>query len=72
MSIVRHLLWGAFRRAAADPRVRRKAVQTAQTVDKKLTETADKVVGFVAEKDPVREAGRMFGKLMSGGGEDKR
>ncbi len=67
MSIVRHLMWSAFRRVAADPKVQRKAVKTAVTVDKKLTETADKVVGFVAEKDPMREAGRMFGKLMSGG-----
>jgi hypothetical protein len=37
-----------------------------------MTETADKVVGFAAEKDPVREAGRMLGKLMSGESEDKR
>ena len=71
MSIVRHLLWGAFRRAATDPRVQRKAVQTARTVDKKMNETADKVVAFAVEKNPVREAGRMFGRLMSGGGGDK-
>lgn len=67
MSIVRHLMWNVFKRAAADPRVRQKAVKTAVTVDKTLTETADKIVGFAVEKDPVREAGRMLGKLMSGG-----
>ena len=67
MSIVRHLIWNVFNRAAADPRVQQKAVKTVVTVDKTLTETADKVVGFAAEKDPVREAGRMLGKLMSGG-----
>ena len=72
MSILRQLMWGAFRRAAVDPRVQRKAVQTAKTVDKKMTETADKVVEFAAEKDPVREAGRMLGKLMSSGDEKKR
>ena len=66
MSIVRHLMWNVFKRAAADPRVQQKAVKTVVTVDKTLTETADKVVDFAAEKDPVREAGRMLGKLMSG------
>jgi|TARA_B100000315_G_scaffold160806_2_gene149232 hypothetical protein len=64
-------MWSAFRRAAADPRVQQKAIKTAVTVDKKLTETADKVVEFAAEKDPMREAGRMFGKLMSGGNDKK-
>ena len=67
MSIVRQLLWGAVRRVAANPKVQRKALHTAKTVDKKMTETADKVVGFASDKDPVREAGRMLGKLMSGG-----
>ena len=67
MSIVRHLIWNVFKRAAADPRVQQKAVKTVVTVDKTLTETADKVVEFAAEKDPVREAGRMLGKLMSSG-----
>ena len=66
MSIVRHLMWNVFKRAAADPRVQQKAMKTVVTVDKTLTETADKVVEFAAEKDPVREAGRMLGKLMSG------
>ena len=67
MLIVRHLMWNVFKRAAADPRVQQKAVKTVVTVDKTLTETADKVVEFAAEKDPAREAGRMLGKLMSGG-----
>ncbi len=67
MSIIRHLMWTAFKRAASDPRVQKKAVTTAVTVDKILTKTADKVVEFAVEKDPVHEAGRMFGKLMSGG-----
>ena len=67
MAIVRHLMWSVFKRAATDPRVQQKAVKTVVTVDKTLTETADKVVEFAAEKDPVREAGRMLGKLMSGG-----
>ena len=66
MSIVRHLMWNVCKRAAADPRVQQKAMKTVVTVDKTLTETADKVVEFAAEKDPVREAGRMLGKLMSG------
>ena len=69
MSIIRHVMWNVFRRAAADPRVRQKAIKTAVTVDKTLTDTADKVVEFAVEKDPMREAGRMFGKLMSGGNE---
>jgi hypothetical protein len=47
--------------------VQQKAVKTVVTVDKTLTETADKVVEFAIEKDPVREVGKMFGKLMSGG-----
>ncbi|MBR46662.1 MAG: hypothetical protein CMM31_09345 [Rhodospirillaceae bacterium] len=67
MSIIRHLMWAAFKRAAADPRVQKKAVTTAVKVDQKLTETADKVVEIAVEKDPMREAGRMVGKLMSGG-----
>ena len=67
MSIVRHLIWNVFKRAAAAPRVQQKAVKTVVTVDKTLPETADKVVEIAAEKDPVREAGRMLGKLMSGG-----
>ena len=67
MSIVRHLMWSVFKRAAANPSGQQKAVKTVVTVDKKLTETADKVVEFAVEKDPMREAGRMFGKLMSGG-----
>ena len=67
MSIVRHLMWSVFKRAAANPRVQQKAVKTVVTVDKKLTETADKVVEFAVEKAPMREAGRMFGNLMSGG-----
>lgn len=69
MSIIRNLMWSAFRRVAADPRVQQKTIKTAMTVDKKLTKTADKVVEFAVEKDPMREAGRMFGKLMSGGNE---
>jgi hypothetical protein len=60
-------MWGVFKRAAADPRVQQKAVKTVVTVDKTLTETADKVVEFAIEKDPVREVGKMLGKLMSGG-----
>ena len=71
MAIVRHLIWNVFRRAVADPRVQQKAIKTAVTVDKALTETADKIVGFAVEKDPVREAGRMLGKMMSGGTDKK-
>ncbi len=67
MSIIRHFMWAAFKRAASDPRVQKKAVTTAVKVDQKLTKTADKVVEFATEKDPVHEAGRVFGKLMSGG-----
>ena len=67
MSIVRHLMWNVFNRAADVPRVQQIALKTVVTVDKTLSETADKVVEFAAEKDPVREAGRMVGKLMSGG-----
>ena len=66
MSIVRHLMWNVFKRAAADPRVQQKAVKTVVTVAKTLTEPAEKVVAFAAEKATVREAGRILGKLMSG------
>ncbi len=66
MSIIRHLMWAAFKRAASDPKVQKKAVTTAVKVDEKLTKTADKVVEFAVEKDPMREAGRAFGKLFSG------
>jgi hypothetical protein len=69
MSIVRQLMWAAFKRAAADPRVQKKAVSTAVKVDRNLTKAADKVVEFAVEKDPVREAGRALGRFMSGGNE---
>ena len=64
--MLRSLLFNIAKRIITDPRVQQKAVKTVVTVDKTLTETADKVVEFAAEKDPVREAGRMLGKLMSG------
>ena len=67
MSIIRYFMWAAFKRAASDPSVQKGAVTAATKVDKKLTETADKVVEYAVEKDPMREAGRAFGKLMSGG-----
>ena len=65
MSILRQLAWSAFRRAAADPKIQRKAINTARIVDKKMNDTADKVVSVAAKTDPMREAGRAFGKLMS-------
>ena len=67
MSILRHLVWGALRRAAADPKVQRRALRTAQVVDKKMNDAADKVVSAAAKTDPIREAGRVFGKFMSSG-----
>ena len=72
MSIIRHLIFGAVRRAAADPRVQRKAVKTVASVDKKMTETADKVAEFAIEKDPVREAGRVVGRFLPGNSEKGR
>lgn len=68
MSILRQLAWSAFRRAAADPKIQRKAINTARIVDKKMNDTADKVVSVAAKTDPMREAGRAFGKLMSNRG----
>ncbi len=65
MSILRQLAWSAFRRAAANPKIQRKAINTARIVDKKMNDTADKVVSVAAKTAAMREAGRAFGKFMS-------
>jgi len=64
MSILRQLAWGALRRAAADPKIQKKAINTARIVDKTMNDTADKVVSVAAKTDPMREAGRAFGKFI--------
>ncbi len=72
MSIVRNLLWSLARRAAADPRVRRKAGQAFVAVDRRMDRAADKFVKVATAKDPAREMGRAFGRLLDGEEPPKR
>ena len=58
MAIIRTVLWSLAKRAAADPRVQKKAGQAFRAVDKKMDTAADKVADVAAAKDPVREAAR--------------
>jgi hypothetical protein len=66
MSILRNLLWSAARRAAANPRVQKKAGQAFRAVDSKMDKAADKVAKVAVSKDPAREAGKMLGRLFAG------
>ena len=72
MAIIRTVLWSLAKRAAADPRVRKKAGQAILTVDRKMDKAADKVAEVAAAKDPAREAGKMLGALFSGEQRPKR
>ena len=72
MAIIRTVLWSLAKRAAADPRVRKKAGQAILTVDRKMDKAADKVAEVAAAKDPAREAGKMLGSLFSGERRPKR
>ena len=72
MSILRTLLWSAARRAAADPRVRKKAGQALHAVDRRMDKAADKVARVAVAKDPAREASRMLGNLFSSDEPPKR
>ncbi len=66
MAILRTVLWSLAKRAAADPRVQKKAGQAFRTVDRKMDKAADKVADVAAAKDPAREAGKMLGAFLSG------
>ena len=72
MAILRTILWSLAKRAAADPRVQKKAGQAFRTVDKGMDKAADKVADVAAAKDPVREAGKMLGAFFSGEERPKR
>ena len=72
MPILRSLFWSLARRAAADPRMRKKAGHALRTVDRGMDKAADKVAQVATARDPAREAGRMIGDLLSGAAERKR
>ncbi len=72
MAIIRTVLWSLAKRAAANPRVRKKAGQAILTVDRKMDKAADKVAEVATAKDPAREAGKMLGALFSGERRPKR
>ena len=72
MAILRTVLWSLAKRAAADPRVQKKAGQAIRTVDRKMDKAADKVADVAAAKNPAREAGRMLGAFLSGEQRPKR
>ena len=72
MAILRTVLWSLAKRAAADPRVRKKAGQAIRTVDQKMDKAADKVANVAVAKDPAREAGKMLGAFFSGERRPKR
>ena len=66
MAILRTILWSVAKRAAADPRVQKKAGQAFRTVDRGMDKAADKVADVAAARDPAREAGKMLGAFLSG------
>ena len=72
MAIIRTVLWSLAKRAAADPRVQKKAGHAIRTVDKGMDKAADKVAEVAVAKDPVREAGKMLGAFFSGEERPKR
>ena len=72
MAIIRTVLWSLAKRAAANPRVRKKAGQAILTVDRKMDKAADKVAEVATAKDPAREAGKMLGAFFSGEQRPKR
>lgn len=65
MPILRSLFWSLARRAAADPRMRKKAGHALRAVDRGMDKAADKVAQVATAPDPAREAGRMVGDLLS-------
>ena len=71
MSIVRTIMWKLAKRAAADPRVQRAAVDAAVKVDGKMDQAADKFVEVAATDDPVREVGRIVGRFFGGSNKEK-
>lgn len=70
--ILRSLFWSLARRAATDPRMRKKAGHALRTVDRGMDKAADKVARVATAPDPAREAGRMVGDLFSGDAGRKR
>ena len=72
MSILHNVFWSLARRAAADPRMRKKAGRALRTVDRGMDKAADKVAEVAVSKDPAREAGRMVGAFLSGERRPKR
>lgn len=72
MVILRTIFWSLAKRAAADPRVQKKAGRAFRAVDGKMDKAADKVAQVAVTKDPAREAGRMVGAFLSGEKPPKR
>ena len=72
MSLIRTIMWKLAKRAAADPRVQRAAVDAAVKVDGKIAKAADKFVEVAAAKAPAREAGRVVGRIFGGSNDDNK
>lgn len=72
MSLIRTIIWKLAKRAAADPRVQRAALDAAVKVDSKMDKAADKFVQVAAAKDPAREAGRVVSRLFGGSSDDDK
>ena len=72
MAILRTVLWSLAKRAAADPRVQKKAGQAFRAVDGKMDKAADKVADVATAREPAREVGKMLGSFLSGEQRPKR
>ncbi len=66
MSLLHNLFWSLARRAAADPRMQKKAGRALRAVDRGMDKGADEFAGIVTARDPAREAGRRLGRFFSG------
>jgi hypothetical protein len=71
MSLLQTIMWRVAKRAAADPRVQRAALNAAAKVNEKMDQAAEKAVQVTATDSPMREAGRMLGSFF-GRSDDKR
>jgi hypothetical protein len=61
-------MFNLLKRAAADPRVQRKAGQAFRKVDNVMDQAADKAVRVASADDPAKEVGKAFGRFLSGNG----
>ena len=55
MPILRQLAWTALKRAASNPRVQQKAIDTVKAVDKKMDQAAEKAVRKIGGSSPASE-----------------